>query len=141
GAPAGGIRGLARRRAEMVWEREAEGGAPDTPERRASLQRAVEQRVADIADPVVRDYYRTDMRARLARLRRADAPAWQPRRRWFRDAAPEPAPFAAGAAARRDTDPRGSHQAPAVPGARVERPALLHVPAADLAALPLPHAA
>jgi len=133
------ILGLARPLADIVWEMEAEGRATDTPERRASLQRAVEQRVADIADPVVRDYYRTDMRARLARLRRADAPAWQPRRRWFRDAAPEPTPFAAGAAARRATDPEGSHQTRALLGALIERPALLHLLAEELAALPIPH--
>ena len=35
---------------------ETEGKPDDTPERRASLQRAIEQRVAEIADPVVRDY-------------------------------------------------------------------------------------
>ncbi|HYX04082.1 MAG TPA: DNA primase, partial [Reyranella sp.] len=43
---------LARPLADIVWEMEADGRATDTPERRASLQRAVEQRVADIADPV-----------------------------------------------------------------------------------------
>ena len=51
---------------------ETEGKAADTPERRASLQRAVEQRVAEITDPIVRDYYRTDMRSRLGRLRRPE---------------------------------------------------------------------
>jgi DNA primase len=131
------ILGLARPLADVVWEMEAEGRATDTPERRASLQRAIEQRVADIADPMVRDYYRTDMRARLARLRRADVPSWQPRRRSFRDAAPDQAPFPAGATARRAADPEGSHQARALLGALIERPALLHVLAEDLAALPV----
>ena len=69
---------LARPLSDVVWDMETEGKAADTPERRASLQRAVEQRVAEIADPVVRDYYRTDMRSRLARLRRPDGPAWRP---------------------------------------------------------------
>ena len=63
---------LARPLSDVVWDMETEGKAADTPERRASLQRAVEQRVAEIADPVVRDYYRTDMRNRLARLRRPE---------------------------------------------------------------------
>ena len=64
---------------------ETEGKAADTPERRASLQRAVEQRVAEIADPMVRDYYRTEMRNRLNRLRRPEQPAWRPgERRPFR---------------------------------------------------------
>ena len=53
---------LARPLSDVVWDMETEGKVADTPERRASLQRAVEQRVAEIADPVVRDYYRTDMR-------------------------------------------------------------------------------
>src|SRR5260370_42465605 len=69
---------LARPLSDVGWDMETEGKVADTPERRASLQRAVEQRGAEIADPVVRDYYRTDMRSRLARLRRPDAPAWRP---------------------------------------------------------------
>jgi DNA primase len=130
---------LARPLADVVWDTETEGRVLDTPERRASLQHAIDQRVADIADPVVRDYYRSDMRSRLARLRRVDPPSWQPRRRSFRDAVADPAPFAAGAAARRAADPEGSHQARALLGALIERPALLHVLAEELAALPLAH--
>ena len=42
---------LARPLSDVVWEMETEGKVADTPERRASLQRAVEQRVAEIADP------------------------------------------------------------------------------------------
>ena len=34
--------------------------------------------MAEIADPVVRDYYRTDMRSRLGRLRRPDRLPWRP---------------------------------------------------------------
>src|SRR5262245_15068696 len=129
---------LARPLSDVVWDMETEGRVADTPERRASLQRAVEQRVAAIADPVVRDYYRSDMRGRLGRLRRADAPAWQPGRRPFRGPGPEPAPFAAGAAARRaSTDLDGSRQERALLGALIERPAMLHVLAEDLAALPI----
>jgi DNA primase len=129
---------LARPLSDVVWDMETEGRVADTPERRASLQRAVEERVAAIADPVVRDYYRSDMRGRLSRLRRADAPAWQPGRRPFRGPGPEPAPFAAGAAARRASpDLDGSRQERALLGALIERPALLHVLAEDLAALPI----
>src|SRR5262245_24378264 len=119
---------LARPLSDVVWDMETEGRVADTPERRASLQRAVEQRVAAIADPVVRDYYRSDMRGRLGRLRRADAPAWQPgQRRPFRGPGPEPAPFAAGSAARRaGTDMDGSRQERALLGALLERPAMLH---------------
>ena len=132
---------LARPLSDVVWDMETEGKVADTPERRASLQRAVEQRVGEIADPVVRDYYRTDMRDRLARLKRAAAPPWQPGgRRPFRGAGSEPAPFAAGAAARRaGADLEGSRQERALLGALIERPALLHVLAEDLAALPIAH--
>jgi DNA primase len=130
---------LARPLSDVVWDMETEGKVADTPERRASLQRAVEQRVAEIADPVVRDYYRSDMRDRLARLRRPAGPAWRPgERRPFRSPGPEPAPFAAGSAARRaSTDLDGSRQERALLGALIERPALLHVLAEDLAALPI----
>ena len=128
---------LARPLSDVVWDMETEGKVADTPERRASLQRAVEQRVAEIADPIVRDYYRSDMRRRLAGLRRPDGPAWRPtERRFSRDAGPEPAPFAAGMAARRSgTDLDGSRQERALLGALIERPALLHILAEDLAAL------
>jgi DNA primase len=128
---------LARPLSDVVWDMETEGKIADTPERRASLQRAVEQRVAEIADPIVRDYYRTDMRTRLGRLRRPDGPAWRPgERRFFRGSGPEPAPFAAGSAARRSSaDLDGSRQERALLGALIERPALLHILAEDLAAL------
>src|ERR1700755_1783619 len=41
---------LARPLSDIVWEVESEGKATDTPERRASLQRAIQQRVDQIAD-------------------------------------------------------------------------------------------
>jgi DNA primase len=130
---------LARPLSDIVWEMETEGKSVDTPERRASLQRALERRVAEISDPVVRDYYRTEMRSRLNRLRRPQGPAWQPGRHPFRrPGGPEPPPFAAGAAARRaGADLDGSRQERALLGALIERPALLHVLAEDLAALPM----
>ena len=49
---------LARPLVDLVWSLDTEGKPADTPERRASLQRAVEQRVNEIVDPVVRVYYR-----------------------------------------------------------------------------------
>jgi len=131
---------LARPLSDVVWEMETAGKAADTPERRASLQRAVEQRVAEIADPMVRDYYRTDMRNRLNRMRRPDAPAWRPGQRppFRRPGDPVPSPFAAGSAARRaGPEADGSRQERALLGALIDRPALLHVLAEDLAALPI----
>ena len=134
---------LARPLVELVWSLETEGKPADTPERRASLQRAVEQRVAEIADPMVRDYYRAEMRSRLNALRRPDnrlaRADFLPGRRLFRgQQGPPPAPFAAGSAARMaGTDLDASRQERALLGALIERPALLHVLAEDLAALPL----
>jgi DNA primase len=131
---------LARPLVDVVWNMETEGKPADTPERRASLQRAVERRVAEIADPVVRDFYWTEMRSRLAHLRRPEGSGWRagPRRPFRGGLGQEPAPFAAGAAARRaGTDLDGSRQERALLGALLERPALLHVLAEDLAALPI----
>ncbi|TAJ90300.1 MAG: DNA primase [Reyranella sp.] len=135
---------LARPLSDVVWELEIEGKSTDTPERRASLQRSVEQRVAEIADPMVREYYRTEMRNRLNRMRRPEAPAWQPggggRKPFRRPGDPEPAPFAAGSAARRAGEGLdGSRQERVLLGALIERPALLHVLAEDLASLPIGH--
>ena len=59
----------------------------------------------------------------------------------FRGPGPEPAPFAAGSAARRSsTDLDGSRQERALLGALIERPALLHILAEDLAALTITNA-
>ena len=131
---------LARPLSDVVWDMETEGKPADTPERRASLQRAVELRVAEIADPMVRDYYRTDMRNRLNRARRPDGPTVRPgeRRPFRRPGDPAPSPFAPGSAARQSSsEADGSRQERALLGALIERPALLHVLAEDLAALPI----
>lgn len=134
---------LARPLADVIWDLETEGKAADTPERRASLQRAVERRVAEIADPVVRDYYKSDMRERFARQWRP--PAYRagrqggrgPDRRFERD----PAPFAAGTAARQaGVDLDESRQQRILLGALLERPALLHILAEELADLPIGNA-
>lgn len=137
---------LARPLVDLVWSLDTEGRPADTPERRASLQRAVEQRVDAIADPVVRDYYRAEMRGRLNAIRRPDArsglrPGFVPGRRPFQKGGfggPPPAPFAAGSAARlAGADMDASRQERALLGALLERPALLHVLAEDVAALPI----
>jgi DNA primase len=54
--------------ADMLWMRETESGAFDTPERRAALEARIAAIVATIADDAVRKYYRRDMEARLQRL-------------------------------------------------------------------------
>jgi len=134
---------LARPLSDVVWDMETEGKPADTPERRASLQRAIELRVAEIADPMVRDYYRTEMRNRLYRMRRPDTPAWRPgeRRPFRRPGDPAPSPFAPGTAGRLSSgEADGTGQERALLGILVERPALLHVLAEDLAALPIANA-
>ncbi len=138
----------ARPLADMIWEIETLGKPTDTPERGASLQRALQKRVDEIADPVVRDYYQAHMKDRLYRLRRPLRPQWRPgsapgsflgnRKPFRRPGDPEPAPFAAGTAALRSgTDLYTSRQERALLGAMIERPTLLHQLAEELVKLDL----
>ena len=130
---------LARPLADVVWELETEGKPADTPERRASVRRAVGLRVREIADPVVREYYKRDMAQRLDKAHPALLPTWRrDARQPFRRGMQDPAPFAAGAAARRaGADLDSSRQERALLGALIERPALLHLLAEELARLPI----
>jgi DNA primase len=131
---------LARPLSDVVWELETEGKPADTPERRASIRRAVGLRVREIADPVVREYYKRDMGERLGKAHGAPPQAWRPdtRRPFRRGGLQDPAPFAAGAAARRTSvDLDSSRQERALLGALIERPALLHILAEELARLPI----
>src|SRR5262249_34299971 len=130
---------LARPLADVVWDIETEGKPADTPERRALIRRAVSRRVGEIADPTVREYYKRDMQERLDK---AHAPAGGTRRPHFRRPFPrglqDPAPFAARAAApRARAHPATSRQERALLGALIERPALLHTLAEELAHLPI----
>ena len=60
--------GAARPLAGMLWARETEGHAFDTPERRAALEARVNEVTATIADEAVRRYYRQDFNARLSQF-------------------------------------------------------------------------
>ena len=51
----------------MIWSREIEGGAFDTPERRAALEARIGELTGGIGDEVVRRYYRQDLAERLQR--------------------------------------------------------------------------
>jgi DNA primase len=51
--------------AEFLWRMAGEGRQLDTPERRAGLNRALEQYSAAIADKTVREYYQDDFAHRL----------------------------------------------------------------------------
>lgn len=138
---------LARPLSDVVWDMDTEGKAADTPERRASIQRDVEKRVAGIADPMVRDYYRAEMRGRLSRSQRPERPAWWPGsrpfgqsqgKRPFRGPGSDEVPPQAGTDARRaGIELDGSRQVRVLLGALIERPALLHVLAEEAAHLPV----
>jgi DNA primase len=137
-----GVLKLARPLAEMVWDMETEGKPADTPERRASIRRAIGQRVEQIADGVVREYYRRDMRERLDKAHRPATQPWRSdARRSFRSGMADAAPFAAGAAARRAGGELGSsRQERTLLGALIERPALLHLLHEEAAKLPIANA-
>ncbi|MEL6298269.1 MAG: DNA primase [Pseudomonadota bacterium] len=57
--------------ADVLWDREYQGGTWDTPERRAALERRLFGLVAAIEDPGVRALYQRDIRDRLYRTWRA----------------------------------------------------------------------
>ncbi len=54
--------------ADMLWSRELRAGTWDTPERRAALERNIEQRLETIKDPKIRHFYQSNLRLRLKRL-------------------------------------------------------------------------
>jgi DNA primase len=63
--------------ADVLWQMEAEGRVLTTPEARAGLQTALDQRVSQIADKTVQSLYRDEMRKRFYDAFRA-RPAFQP---------------------------------------------------------------
>ncbi|WP_429815981.1 DNA primase [Ensifer sp. B1-9] len=64
-APFDKVLANARSLADMVWQREIQGGSFDTPEKRAELEARLKQVTAVIADESVRRHYGQDMRDRL----------------------------------------------------------------------------
>jgi DNA primase len=126
-----GVLKLARPLSDIVWDLDTEGKPTDTPERRAALQRDVMNRVDQIADPAVRDYYRAEMKTRLNKLRQPDGQPWWgsgPRRSFRGQPGAPVAPFPPGAAARASAmDVDGSRQVQLLLGVLVKRPSLLHI--------------
>jgi DNA primase len=57
----------ARGLADVIWSREVEGGSFATPERRAALEKRINELTNGIRDEVVRRYYRQDLTERLQR--------------------------------------------------------------------------
>jgi DNA primase len=137
-----GVLKLARPLSDVLWDMETEGKPADTPERRASIRRALMARADQIADPDVRGYYRTDFRERLDKLYGGQRKPWTPGPRRFsaqRFGDRPPSPFAPGMAARQATaDLDSSPEERALLGALIERPAMLHVLAEEVHRLPIP---
>ncbi|WP_275783782.1 DNA primase [Pararhizobium gei] len=67
-APFDKVMASARSLSEMVWIREVQNGAFDTPEGRAQLEASLKQVVSVIADENVRRHYGQDVRDRLNRF-------------------------------------------------------------------------
>lgn len=136
-----GVLKLARPLSDVVWGMETEGKPQDTPERRASIRRALMQRADQIADADVRAFYRTDFRERIDKLYGAARRTWTPglRRAGANRFGDRPTPFAPGLAARQESaDLDSSQEQRALLGVLIARPALLHVLAEDLHHLPIP---
>ena len=64
----------ARPLVDVLWTREADQGPLDTPERRAGLEKRLNELVGGIADETLRRHYRTDMQARLRALMEVPRP-------------------------------------------------------------------
>jgi len=71
-----GVLDGARPLADVLWQMEAEGRAVDSPEARAGLQAALDERVGTINDRTVQSLYRDEMRRRFYEKFRA-RPAFQ----------------------------------------------------------------
>ena len=82
-APFDQVLANARSLAEMVWQREIQGGSFDTPEKRAELEAKLKQVTAVIADESVRRHYGQDMRDRLHAFLQAASPGRGGERRQF----------------------------------------------------------
>jgi DNA primase len=75
---------------EVLWRRETQERPLDTPERRAALERRLNEVAAQIADPALRRYYGQELSARLSRLLRGAGASggqgrlWEPRKNFVR---------------------------------------------------------
>ena len=102
----------ARPLVELVWDMETQGRPLDTPERRADLELRIRNRIAQVTDRTVRQYYEEMLRERLnATLR--------PRRR------PIMAGKSRGIPVRADMGPRDNLASLVAVGARRRQQALL----------------
>jgi DNA primase len=66
---------------DVLWDARFKDTSVDTPERRAGLEREIDRVIREIHDPKIRDYYRTDLMARLSEKLSAGRPP--PRERGY----------------------------------------------------------
>lgn len=124
---------MARPLSRMLWDLEFVAGPTDTPERRADLERRLNDDVASIADRTVQGEYRRFVREKLyesgrsARMRRRN-PA-QPRPAFVSEG---PAPWRSPARAQRGILFRILLHSPALIGEIAEEFAALDIPEAEL---------
>jgi len=59
---------------DLVWDRETEGAALDSPERRAALEARLRGHVERIGDPAIRAHYQSELRGRAGALFAAARP-------------------------------------------------------------------
>jgi DNA primase len=120
----------ARPLADLLWTRESQSGAIDTPERRAGLEARLNELTNAIADQTVRRYYRQDFWQRLRNLA-SPRPRSRPTSRDFAAGGFPPGRFAAGGLAPDAADKRrhrnaasGHHTARPAAGGRGTEPSL-----------------
>ncbi len=65
----------ARPLVDVLWARELEAGPLDTPERRAALERRMQDLLSTIREETLRRHYRAEIEARLATLGRRQRPS------------------------------------------------------------------
>jgi DNA primase len=68
--------------AQRLWRHELEAEPLATPEQRAGLRRRLTDHAATIADPDVRDQYRSEWIGRYNELTRPKRPEWKPKGAW-----------------------------------------------------------
>ncbi|MGO4622804.1 DNA primase [Ensifer sp. 2YAB10] len=95
-APFDKVLANARSLADMVWQREIQGGSFDTPEKRAELEAKLKQVTVVISDESVRRHYGQDMRDRLNAFLQSSGSGRGERRPFERGGRPGNGPRGAG---------------------------------------------
>ncbi|WP_106639262.1 DNA primase [Allosphingosinicella vermicomposti] len=126
---------------DRLWRHESAAEPLDTPEQKAGLKRRLLDHVATIADPDVRDQYRSALMDRFYALTRPPRREWTPNRPVGRSvfqgryAPPRPASQQAKAVSATGLAP---HESRAILAGLMRFPAILSSHAETIAALPFP---